>query len=353
MTDYNNKNMMIENHLGRFSLKQIKETAYKTSAFDKIEKWTRELVSCFPEFQSEIKTYMPLLLQSQDKYVLESLLYADSNLSFCENKDHDGFGMKYKYNMNCIQISRSFLKEMFGQESKLYGAALFLSKTIHELTHAAQDMRGVAPLRVSKMNLANAVTAELMTEVDASIVEMHLQYELTARQLQQAPEWIKDTDLGFYADLMRQCETYREQKLTPAQQHRLADMTLMRLFLDYKESVRQNNEWQEIYFRQMVQHLLCRPVHSLTIDDTPGESERYLMTYYQKRYPLLQSVQKKLMTVLPIRPIEQAVLIGNSFPKSTPAVYGDVHQAKMTLLTHRQQVSAYHIYLLVRQQNQR
>ncbi len=353
MTDRNKKNTIIENHLGRFSLKQLKERIYQTSAFDKIEKWTNELTLCFPEFQSEIKTYMPLLLQSQDKYVLESLLYADVNLFFSENKDHDGYGMKYKYNMNCIQISRSFLKEIFGQESKLYGAALFLGKTIHELTHAAQDMRGVAPLRVSKMNLANVVTMELMTEVDATIVEMRLQYELTANQLHHAPEQIKNTDLGFYADLMQQCETYQDLKLMPTQQHSLADMTLMHLCLDYKENAQQNNDWQETYFRQMVQHVLCRPVHSLTIDDTPGESERYLITYYQKRYPLLPEIQKKLMTVLPIYPIEQAVLIGNSFPKSTLAIYRDVHQAKIKLLSHRQNVNAHNIYKLIKKQNQR
>lgn len=353
MTEYNNKNVMIENHLGQYTLPQIKALALKTRIIDKIEKWTGELIACFPEFQTEIKTYMPVLAHSQDRYVLESLFYADPDLSFCENKDHDGLGMKYQYHMNCVRVSRAFLKELFHHKSQLYRACLFLDKIIHEITHAAQDMQGVAPLRVSQMNLSNAVTAELMTEVDATVVGLHLQYELASDSLTKAPSWIKRTDLGFYNHLMRQCKVYHGKELSLSCQQSLADMTLMQLCLDYKEDLKQNDEWQETYFRQTVRHLLCRSIHSLTIDTEESETEKYLMNYYQQRYPLLPQIQKKLMTVLPIRPIEQAVLIGNSFPISEPIIYGTVHAVKIQLLSSQRKVDAYGIYRFIKEQNQR
>ena len=331
MTEQNKE--LFETSLGKKTLAEIKEEAISVALVDKISKWTNELGNVFQEQQGQIEKLMKLLCFSQDYFVQQTLLYAPKEVSFCLMQDNadDSIGMNYDLQTMKIEVNPNFVQQQLADENNLYSGGVFLKKIVHELTHAAQASKGVYPTYIPKMTCHNSLLCELMTEVEAFVIETRFMYELIQPTLKQKRQTdiLSDTEVGAYHSYI---ERMAKMNLSDENKQLYADVMVAAILLDFPKEPTQYNGWQQVYLNQTYKHLLARPVRSLTMNDAKiSFQEKYMYDYYSNHFPILDRVKQQLIQNLDLRPLDQAVLIGEKLPCNEGIVYRDIHKAQINL----------------------
>ena len=216
-------------------------------------------------------------------------------------------------------------------DDNLFSGGTFLKKIIHELTHAAQAGKGVYPTYIQKMTCHNALLCELLTEVEAFVVETRFMYELMKPTLNQKAQlkMLSDTEVGIYHSYI---ERMADMNLSDENKQLYADVMVAAVLLDFPQNPQQYNSWQQLYLNQTYKHLLARPIRSLKINESKiSTQEKYIYDYYANHFPILDRAKQQIVQNLNLKPLEQAVLIGEKLPCNEGISYRDIHKAQINL----------------------
>lgn len=349
------KEELFDTSLGKKTKPEIQKQAISISVKDKISKWAKELVSVFPEYSNQISKLLNLLHFSQDYFVQQSLLYAPKEVSFCLMKDcvDENIGMNYDLQTMKIEVNPLFIEKQLSEENNLFASGTFLKKIVHELTHAAQACKGVYPTYIQKMSCHNALLCELMTEVDAFVVETRFMYELMKSACNQSEksELLVNTEVGVYCSYI---ERMADMNLSDDNKQLYADVMVAAILMDFPRNPKEYNGWQQVYLSQTYKHLLARPVQSLTMNETKiSVQEKYMCDYYANHFPIIDRVKQQLIQNLDIRPLEQAVVIGERLPCNERITYRDIHKAQINLGVKKKHSTAQQILSTIRRNRSR
>jgi hypothetical protein len=192
-----------------------------------------------------------------------------------------------------------------------------------------------------------------MTEVEAFVVETRFMYELMKPTFNQSKQsdLLVDTEVGAYHSYI---ERMSDMNLSDENKQLYADVMVAAILMDFPRNPKEYNGWQQVYLSQTYKHLLARPVQSLTMNETKiSVQEKYMCDYYANHFPIIDRVKQQLIQNLDIRPLEQAVVIGERLPCNERITYRDIHKAQINLGVKKKHSTAQQILSTIRRNRSR